>query len=109
MHHGAEFEALERFAVEPGASLAEQDWSARCGFDRDRGAETDDKRSASHPPRGSPGRRVAALGSQLGSQLAEPVDGGLEAFEKWCWFGAGKEFVEQARVGVAVADVAGAG
>ena len=45
MHHGAEFEALERFAVEPGASLAEQDWSARCGFDRDRGAETDDKRS----------------------------------------------------------------
>ena len=109
MHHGAEFEALERFTVQPGASLAEQDWSARCGFDRDRGAKTYDEGRQSHPPQARQGRRGVSLGSQLGSQLAEPVDGGLEAFEKWCWFGAGKEFVEQARVGVAVADVAGAG
>ena len=53
MHHGAEFEALERFAVQPGASLAEQDWSARCGFDRDRGAKTyDEGRQATHRKHG---------------------------------------------------------
>ena len=109
MHHGAEFEALERFAVQPGASLAEQDWSARCGFDRDRGAKTDDDRSeATHRKHGKVDEAFPSVAS-LGSQLAEPVDGGLETFEEWRWFGAGKQVVEQARVGVAVADVAGAG
>ena len=68
MHHGAKLEALERFAVEPGASLAEQDWSARCGFDRDRGAKTYDERSeATHRKHGKVDEAFPSVGVEAHS------------------------------------------